>query len=173
MNVAYEEKYTVEDYERWEGDWELIYGDAYAMSPSPTYSHQRVSGKIFRQLDERLDSCSRCSAIFETDLEFSSDTVIRPDTMIVFDQHEEKIAKIPEIIFEVISTNAKRDEILKFELYENEAVPYYAMVYPQHKKVKLYQLIDGKYRKVDDFSQETYTFDIKHCSIDFGFIWNI
>jgi len=54
-NLAYEEKYTISDYQTWQGDWELIYGDAYAMSPSPVYIHQFVNGKIFRQLDEKLD----------------------------------------------------------------------------------------------------------------------
>src|SRR5690606_8258397 len=38
--------YTFEDYERWEGRWELIYGIPYAMSPQPNLKHQRVSGNI-------------------------------------------------------------------------------------------------------------------------------
>lgn len=32
-SLAYMEKYSVEDYQQWEGNWELIYGDAYAMTP--------------------------------------------------------------------------------------------------------------------------------------------
>lgn len=29
-------RYTVEDYNRWEGDWELIEGIPYASAPSPS-----------------------------------------------------------------------------------------------------------------------------------------
>jgi len=50
MTLAYEERYSIEEYEQWEGDWELIYGDAYGMAPSPGFEHQSISGKIFRQI---------------------------------------------------------------------------------------------------------------------------
>jgi len=35
--------YTYDDYSQWEGRWELIDGIAYAMTPAPWFSHQRVS----------------------------------------------------------------------------------------------------------------------------------
>jgi len=38
--------YTVEDYMRWEGDWELIKGTPFAMSPSAGITHQKLSGSI-------------------------------------------------------------------------------------------------------------------------------
>ena len=66
-NLAYSEKYSINDYHLWEGEWELIYGDAYTMSLSPVYDHQFTSGKIFRQLDEGLDDCKACSATIEMD----------------------------------------------------------------------------------------------------------
>jgi hypothetical protein len=56
--LDYEEKYTVQDYHEWEGEWELVYGDAYAMAPSPMYGHQYVNLKIARQLDEKLEMCT-------------------------------------------------------------------------------------------------------------------
>ena len=174
MGLAYSEKYTVDDHSLWEGDWELVHGEAYAMSPSPLYDHQYTSGKIFRQLDEQLDDCSQCHAVIETDVEFSDNTVVRPDCMVICYEPEDKLIKAPEIVFEVISkSTAKRDEILKFDLYQNEAVKFYTLVYPEHKKAKLYQLIDFKYKKIGDFSDESYSFDLVGCEIqfDFGFIW--
>jgi len=45
MKVAYKEHYTAENYQEWEGDWELIYGEPYAMSPSPLYDHQHINLK--------------------------------------------------------------------------------------------------------------------------------
>jgi len=173
-NLVYKEKYTVEDFSLLEGDWELIYGNAYAMSPSHVYGHQFVNLKIARQLDEKLDSCKKCNAVIEMDLELSNDTVVKPDSMVICYQPKDKLTSPPEIVFEVVSkSSSRRDEILKFDLYQSEAIKYYILVYPDNKKAKVYKLIDFKYQKVGDFNDETYKFETKDCNIDFdfGFIW--
>ena len=36
-------RYTYEEYKKWEGQWEIIYGIAYAMSPMPMIKHQHIS----------------------------------------------------------------------------------------------------------------------------------
>jgi len=62
MSVVYKylPRYTVEDYQRWEGDWELIEGIPYSLA-SPTFKHQRIVGKIFRFLDGYLEEhCPDC-----------------------------------------------------------------------------------------------------------------
>ena len=87
---------------------------------------------------------------------------------------DERVTRKPETIFEVtLKSTAKRDEILKYELYQQEGVQYYVIDYPEQKKAKVYRLIDYVYRKMGDFSDETYTFELEKCSIDFnfGFIW--
>ena len=173
-NLAYEERYSIDDYRQWEGDWELIYGIPYAMSPSPMVDHQFVNLKIARQLDEALDGCSECYAFIETDVELDYDTVVRPDTLVICYQPDQRLDRVPEIIFEVISpSTAKRDEILKFELYQSEGVHYYIVVYPDIKKAKVYRLVNQKYKMIGEFSEERYLFDIPKCPIDFdfGFIW--
>ena len=48
--------YTYDDYRLWKGDWELIYGSAYAMSPAPMITHQSISAKIAHQLYELFKS---------------------------------------------------------------------------------------------------------------------
>lgn len=133
--LAYTEKYTIEDYNLWEGYWELVAGDSYAMTPSRLYGHQFVNLKIARQLDEKLDNCTQCHAILEMDLHISDDTVVRPDSMVICYEPDETLTKIPEIIFEVISkSTARREEILKFDLYQTERVKFYILVYPETKK---------------------------------------
>ncbi|KIM07187.1 MAG: hypothetical protein KU38_10655 [Sulfurovum sp. FS08-3] len=172
--LAYSEKYTIEDYNGWEGDWELIYGEAYAMAPSPMFGHHFVNLKIARLLDEALDNCPHCYATMEMDWDVSSDTVVRPDSMVICYEPNERLTKAPEIIFEVVSSSsAKRDENLKFALYQEEGVKYYILVYPHSKKAKLYKLIHAQYQKIGDFSQERYSFELEKCTIDFdfGFIW--
>jgi Uma2 family endonuclease len=174
MPLAYTEHYTVADHKAWKGDWELIRGAPYAMSPSPSVSHQRVNLKIARQLDEQLENCPKCTTLIETDWEVASDTVIRPDSMVICHEPGERITRTPEIIFEVISpATAKRDELLKFELYQQEGVAWYILVYPQTRTAKVYQRINAQFQKTGDYSEETHTFELKDCAIEFDFsaIW--
>lgn len=172
--LAYSEKYTVTDYERWEGDWELVNGTPYAMAPSPMVTHQSVVTKIARHLDEQMDECNSCFVLSETDWTVSEETVVRPDCMVVCNIEGEKVLKTPNIIFEVISKgNSKRDEVLKFDLYQSEGVKYYCIVYPEYKKAKLFKLKDGRLIKEGDYSSESYTFDGLECEVKFDFskIW--
>lgn len=174
LKIDYIEKYRVEDYEQWQGDWELIYGDAYAMSPSLRLTHQIVSLQIARQLDEQLEECQTCRVTYEMDWNVSDDTVVRPDVMVICNQSGERVVKAPVIIFEVTSKqSARRDEILKFELYRMEGVKFYGIAYPEYKKVRFYELLNGEYQKRGDFTDEKYVFELTSCSIEFDFnkIW--
>ena len=172
MDVAVEH-YTYEDYKNWEGDWELIEGVPFAMSPSPKKTHQNISTEITFRLREILEEkeCDECEVISEFDYKLSSDTVVRPD--IVFTCHEENeayLTKAPYIIFEIISSSsAKRDEVYKFNLYESERVKYYVLVYPDDLKAKIYKLKNGKYDKEGDFTKERYLFDDIECEIELDF----
>ena len=176
MSLAYVEHYTVDDYNLWEGDWELIDGMPYAMAPSPMVTHQSINGKIFAQLSEELENCEECQALFEIDWKVAHDTVVRPDTLVICYEPDEKLTKKPEIIFEVASpSTVTKDEKVKFEIYEREGVKYYILVYPETKVAKAYQLKDGRYIKMGDFSDEKATFLLPKCEIEFDFskIWRV
>lgn len=45
--------------------------------------------------------------------------------------------------------HSRRDEVIKFDLYQHEAVPNCILVYPDGTKVDGF--VDESYRKVDDF----------------------
>lgn len=176
MSLAYVAHYTVSDYALWEGDWELVDGMPYAMAPSPMVTHQSINMKIARQLDELLDDCEECQALFEIDWEVCNDTVVRPDTLVICYEPDEKLTKKPEIIFEVASpSTVTKDEKVKFEIYEREGVKYYILVYPETKIAKSYELKDGRYIKMGDFSDEKGKFFLENCEIEFDFskIWRI
>lgn len=172
--LAYEERYSVKDYEQWEGDWELIYGDAYAMSPSPRFTHQMLSFNIAKELNDLLENCPSCEVVMEMDWNISDDTVVRPDIMVVCNQDGERVVKAPLLIFEVASKgSAKRDEVLKFDLYRIEGVKFYGIAYPEYKKVRFYFLDEDKYKKLGDFTNESYEIEIESCKmeIDFKKFW--
>ncbi|MGB3960901.1 MAG: Uma2 family endonuclease [Sulfurimonas sp.] len=171
--------YTYDDYKDWEGnDWEIIYGQAYCMSPTPMIEHQSVSVNIAWQLKNLFENCEKCKVLLPIDWKISDDTVVQPDNSVICHepQHEAYITKAPKIIFEILSkSTAKKDKGLKFNLYEAEGVSYYIIVDTKEKIAKVYELKDGKYIKVCDASDETVTFIIKECSntISFNFakIW--
>jgi len=170
--------YTYDDYRLWEGEWELIYGSAYAMSPAPMITHQSISAKIARQLDELFQECSKCKTLLPVDWKIAEDTVVQPDNLVIC--HEPRnpayISQAPVIIFEILSkSTAKKDETVKFDLYEREGVKYYILVNPDEKVAKAYQLKDGKYIKLIDTYDETIKFEITKCKsdmeFDFSKIW--
>ena len=174
MSLAYQEHYTIRDYALWEGDWELIRGAPYAMAPSPSISHQRLEKALLLLIDKSLHGCTSCEVIAEVDWQCADDTVLRPDVLIACNIQGEKLTKTPELIVEVVSpSSAKRDEGLKFELYQQEGVKTYILAYPEEKVAKVYRLYEGRYIKEADFTNEQFDFTIKECAlnIDFSQIW--
>ena len=176
---AYQEYYSTTDYEQWKGDWELMGGMPYAMSPSPSVSHQSVATKLTAQLVNVLitdnKTCETCTVLMETDWYVSNDTVVRPDVLVVCRKIGEKVMVAPDLIVEVVSpTSSKRDEVMKFELYHREGVSYYILAYPDIRMAKVYRNHTSGYSKVGDYSSERSTFEIKSCSfsIDFSTVWH-
>ena len=116
MALAYQEYYTLNDYQDWEGEWELIEGMPYAMAPSPTVTHQTVSFNIATNIKEQFNNenggCDKCCILMETDWYVSNDTVVRPDVMVVCQSVDEKVMVTPEVVVEIVSTSStKRDEV--------------------------------------------------------------
>ncbi len=144
--------YTVEDYKSWEGDWELIEGIPYAMAPSPLGIHQKIISNLIYEFRKELENCSdRCFVYSELDWIISEDTVLRPDLSLLCKEIKEYIKETPSVVIEVVSkSTAKKDETLKFKIYEREKVPYYILVYPNIQKVRVFKLEGNKYEKFFD-----------------------
>jgi len=163
------ETYTYDDYKNWEGDWELIGGVAYAMAPFALPSHQRAAVKIVKQLDDSLEKCSNCYALMESEVRFDNETVVRPDVMAKCGELDD-ISVTPNIVFEVVSNGSKkRDELVKFNLYMQEGILYYGLVYVDEKKVKIYKLIGGRYIKVLETKDGIFKTEDLECNIEINF----
>ena len=176
MNTVrdYVPHYTVRDYFKWEGDWELIEGIPYAMAPSPFGKHQRISLLLAKQIEEQIEDCPEgCFVYQELDWIIDEDTVVRPDVLVVCKKVDEYLKSTPEVVFEIVSkSTAFKDENLKFELYEREKVKYYAIVYPDLKKMRVFKLERNKYEKVFDDETGSFLFQVTcSFSIDLEKIW--
>jgi Uma2 family endonuclease len=76
-------------------------------------------------------------------------TVVQPDICVVCDQtklDDQGCVGAPDWIIEIVSPgNTARDTKTKFDLYEENGVQEYWIVYPGHKTVSAFVLEDGQY----------------------------
>jgi len=172
MSVISLLNYTYDDYKNWEGDWELIDGVPVSMAPAPMRIHQKIASELFFQLKQELnDACEECEILYETDWKISNNTILRPDIVLACnDEGEAYLTKAPKIVIEILSpSTAKKDETVKFDIYEEEKVQYYILVYPKDLKAKVYTLDKNNYTKVGDFTNEKLVFDDIDCELELDF----
>ncbi|RLA76374.1 MAG: Uma2 family endonuclease [Epsilonproteobacteria bacterium] len=165
-------RYTYEDYILWGDDWELIEGSAVSMAPAPMRVHQQIAREILIAIEENIDeNCDACEILYEVDWKISNDTLLRPDIVFVCNDDGDKyLTKAPKIIVEILSpSTAKKDETLKFNIYEDEKVEYYILVYPDDLRAKVYKLKDDEYSKIGDFTDENLVFEDIECELELDF----
>ncbi len=160
-----EHKWTYADYLTWPDDerWEVIDGEAYAMSPAPSRRHQEISGELFRQIANHLKgkSCKVYDAPFDvrlTDNPVQSDdeiqTVVQPDIVVVCDTEklDDKGCKgTPDLLVEILSpSSAEHDLKVKFYLYQRVGVGEYWIVNQTDSTVMVFKLNSaGEYGRPD------------------------
>ncbi len=152
--------YTYDDYKNWEGQWEVINGVAYAMSPMAIPKHQRLTQNIAMELGNKLKSCKRCKAFMPMDWVIKDDMILQPDNLIVCDMDLEAInlKKTPALIVEILSpSTAKKDKTTKYRIYQSAKVKYYIIIEPQTLLAEIYELINDKYVLKDKFQKEGVT----------------
>ena len=140
----YEPHYTVDDMQLWEGDWELWFGTAVSMSPSPFGPHERMITKLIGQIERSFEEhrCVHCSAYAGLDWIVQQDTVVRPDVMIVCgDQPSRHLERPPSLTIEVLSpSTAKKDLEAKRDLYESNQIEHYLIINPDDHAVQWFSL---------------------------------
>ena len=155
MSEAYElkdrRKFTYADYKAWElkpGErYELIYGEAYAMS-APYFSHQRIvtmlTGEFYAFLKGK--PCQVIPSPFDVRLFYeedeSDDTVVQPDLVVVCDRKkfgEEGCRGAPDLVVEILSpSNTATEMSRKFKLYQKAGVREYWVVDPETKSLTVH-----------------------------------
>jgi Uma2 family endonuclease len=167
--------YTYQDYEKWEGDWEMIYGIPFAMSPSPKRAHQSAGRNFILLAQQALqphNNTCQCGIYYELDWIVDDSTVVRPDVMIVCGPFDEDFLRFPpSLILEITSKRTQiADRNVKFRLYENNAVPYYLIADPERQSTDVFALVHGTYQLTQ---QRRFDFG-EHCRIDMDLhqIWN-
>ena len=151
MNAAvkFVPHYTVDDYALWKGDWELWEGIAVAMSPSPFGAHQGVVTRLSRLIGVAIEAVLCDAEVFiELDWIISSDTVVRPDIMVVCGPPPERhLEQTPTLVAEVLSDSTRQNDLnFKRQLYRRLGVGIYLIVDPASKSVEVdRRQSDGSY----------------------------
>lgn len=168
--------YTVEDWQHWEGKWELIEGHPIATSPTPVPGHQRVASEIRTEivLALRKSGCKKCKAYDPVDYVIKEDTVLVPDILVVCGEIKKKYLDFPpRLVIEILSpSTALRDRNTKYQLYEQQGIKYYLLVDIDAKKVEVYELDKEEYFLRDEHDSRVFELE-DDCNIspDFSAIF--
>ncbi len=166
-------RYTFADYLTWFDDKcrELINGFIYEMSPAPTSSHQRLSGKLYNTVSNFITGKKgKCEVFYSpfdvrlpnTSTEVANNqifTVVQPDICVICDPSkidERGCLGAPDLIVEIISpATAHRDLHEKLHLYELSGVREYWIVFPKDQIVTVHELkATGKYDEGTTYSYQ-------------------
>lgn len=155
-NPVEKKVYSYADWLTWEGNWELINGTAYNMSPAPTSLHQFIVGELYFALRTFFQNRSCYVFVAPFDVFFSEsgeyqspDHITQPDLSVICSK--EMLSKsgcngAPTLIIEVLSpSTALKDFNEKFNLYQKHGVKEYWIVDPGNRTVHVYTMENGSY----------------------------
>lgn len=126
---------------------ELINGVTVAMSPSPTFNHNRVAFRIAHLFENYLKG-KPCTAIADgMDLYLTETDRFIPDMMVVCDREKIQwngVHGAPDLVVEVLSpSTSKNDRLQKKAVYEACGVREYWLVDPNNRTIEQYLLREG------------------------------
>lgn len=125
---------------------ELINGKVVAMSPRPSFNHNRIASNVYWVFENYLRG-KRCTAVADgTDLYLTEQDRFVPDMMVVCNrdkiQHD-GVHGAPDLVVEVLSPSTLRnDRGHKRDVYARCGVREYWIINPADKSVEIYRL-DG------------------------------
>lgn len=167
--------YTYHDWEQWDGQWELIEGIPYAMSPLPVPRHQKIAMALGSEFTVMLKTCRDCTAYQPIDYRITDDTILQPDMLVVCGEITKKYLDFPPaLVVEILSpATALKDRHSKYSIYESQGIPYYLIISPDVEEVEVYKLNNGTYSLEQKGKNFSYHFSLGSCTaaIDFKEIW--
>ena len=147
-----ESSFSWDDYRSWDDgtQWQIIDGEAFAMTPAPMPRHQRIQQEIGWHLENyfRERPCDVFPA--PTDVKLSERDVVQPDLSVVCDPDQVKRTHIegpPTLVVEIISpSTVTLDRVRKMNLYDKAGVKEVWLVTPYPWLAEVFVLDGGSYR---------------------------
>ena len=151
-------KVTYRDYLNWPDSerWEIINGEAWAMTPAPSIRHQKIVGLLFARLAQRFSAGPCVPFVSPIDVLLDETNIVQPDIILVCNPAiitEANIQGAPDLAMEVVSPSSKLiDKREKKRLYERFGVREYWIIYPDDELVDRFLLENELFRGPDTFN---------------------
>lgn len=155
--------YTLKDYKKWEGKWEMIKGIPYAWEYTLPAFHQCILQNVLLNLPVEFATSKGQHTTFQFDWIVSQDTVVCPDIVFVNKpiKTDDFFMTTPLVIMEIMTKNSEnKDRGVKFNLYEYEGVNYYILVDAENQIFEIYELKDRFYKLVKKFGNGAFEFNL-------------
>jgi Uma2 family endonuclease len=144
--------YDWNDYRSWPDDqrWEIIGGEAFAMTPAPTTRHQRIVHELDRQMGNYF--AGKPCQVFPapTDVRLSDRDVVQPDLAVVCEPEKVRPTHIegaPTLVVEVLSpSTAAFDRVRKLAMYARSGVREVWLITPYPWLAEVLVLDGDSYR---------------------------
>jgi Uma2 family endonuclease len=144
------------------------------MSTVPGFSHQRLTGLIYRRLSNHVEETGKGEVLvlpFDVYLE-NLLSAVQPDVLYISEENRDILKEdgyihgAPDLIVEVLSTDIQRDKVQKKSLYERAGVKEYFIVNPKDNKVLAYALnntsiYDLVYEAIGHFKSALLNFEFR------------
>jgi Uma2 family endonuclease len=151
--------WTWQDYRSWPDSerWQIVGGEAYAMSPAPATRHQLLAGRLNRQWGNFLDGkpCEVYPA--PTDLKLSETDIVQPDLMVVCDRNQVRPTHIegpPSLVIEILSPSTEAlDRGRKLDLYAASGVKEIWLVTPHPALIEIFMPERGMLHRACAFTR--------------------
>lgn len=124
--------------------------------PSPNVSHQRVSRRLQRILEDYFVKADPEGEIFNAplDVTFQDISVVQPDIFYVSGDQKSMVKDTridgpPTLVVEILSpSNSRKDRLQKLQIYQQAGVLHYWIVSPQENTLECFTLQNGLYTLV-------------------------
>ncbi|RZJ60919.1 MAG: Uma2 family endonuclease [Hymenobacter sp.] len=158
--------YTYADYLSWKfiDLVELVHGRVLRRMSAPTFAHQQCSSNLHGELYQYLKNkpCRVFAAPFDVRLLRSTGngdaqvrTVVQPDLCVICDATKfdrRGCVGAPDWVIEIISPGTTtHDTKTKFDLYAENGVGEYWIVYPGEQNIAVFVLQNGDYQTMGEY----------------------
>lgn len=124
--------------------------------PSPNVSHQRVSRRLQRILEDYFLEADPEGEVFNAplDVTFQDISVVQPDILYVSGLQkaivkDTRIDGSPTLVVEILSpSNSRKDRLQKLQIYQQAGVQHYWIVNPHENTLECFTLQNGLYTLV-------------------------
>ena len=133
--------------------YEIIGGEKIIMSPAPTATHASLVVKFTSIFDSYIWENNIKGMVFgdNVDIYLSQKEHYKPDVSVILNTDiidwNGAIHGAPDLIVEVLSESTKKNDFgIKKDAYEKYGVKEYWIVDPKNRSIKVYHLIEGKFK---------------------------